>query len=171
MMNSKTWHVTDGISSGNPCGDEVWYKMDKVDNGMCHLSAVYFVNKWKHIQVLHTSSRFETRDTNILSISLTQAKASNNLKGVKVGRNGISFTHLLFANDSLSFFKKDNHSLATLQKILDWYCSVSMQCINPLKSDLFCFPNMPVEDQEALARHLKVNLVQNPSNYLGLNLS
>ena len=98
--------------------------MDKVDDGVCHLSVVYFVNKWKHVQVLHTSSRFETRDplspylfllcANILSISLTQAEASNDLKGVKVGRNGISFTHLLFANDSLLFFKKDNHSLATL---------------------------------------------------------
>ena len=28
---------------------------------------------------------------------------------------------------------------------------------------------MPVEDQETLARDLKVNLVQNPNKYLGLN--
>ena len=40
---------------------------------------------------------------------------------------------------------------------------------NPLKSELFCSPNMPTEDQEALARDLKVNLVHNPSKYLGLN--
>ena len=106
---------------------------------------------------------------NILSISLTQAETSNNLKGVKVGRNGISFTHLLFADDSLLFFKKDKHSLDTLLKILDWYFKVLRQCINPLKSDLFYSPNMPMEDQEALARDLKVNLVHNPSKYLGLN--
>ena len=41
------------------------WKMDKVDNGVCHLSVVYFVNKWKHVQVLHTSSRFETRGPSI----------------------------------------------------------------------------------------------------------
>ena len=105
---------------------------------------------------------------NILSISLTQAETLNKLKGVKVGRNGISFTHLLFADDSLLFFKKDMHSVDTLLKILDWYCKVSGQSINPLKSDLFCKPNMPMEDQEALARKLKVNLVHNPTKYLGL---
>ena len=31
----------------------------------CHLSVVYFVNKWKHVQVLHTSSRSETRGPSI----------------------------------------------------------------------------------------------------------
>lgn len=93
---------------------------------------------------------------NILSISLTQAESSNKLKGVKVGRSGISFTHLLFANDSLLFFKKDDHSLDTLQKILEWYCIVLGQCINLSKSDLYCSPNMPIEEQEALAQTLKV---------------
>ena len=106
---------------------------------------------------------------NVLSISLKQAETSNTLKGVKVGRNGVSFTHLLFSDDSLLFFKKDKQSLDTLLKILDWYCKISGQCINPLKSELFCSPNMPMEDQEALARDLKVNLVHNPSKYLGLN--
>ena len=42
---------------------------------------------------------------NILSISLSQAK---NLKKIKVGRNGLSFSHLLFVDDSLLFFRKDN---------------------------------------------------------------
>ena len=106
---------------------------------------------------------------NILSISLTQAESSNKLKGVKVGRSGISFTHLLFANDSFLFFKKDDHSLDTLQKILEWYCIVLGQCINLSKFDLYCSPNMPIEEQKALAQTLKVNLIQNPSKYLGIN--
>lgn len=28
---------------------------------------------------------------------------------------------------------------------------------------------MPIEEQEALARTLKVNLIQNPNKYLGIN--
>ena len=91
------------------------------------------------------------------------------MNGVKVGRNGCTFTHLLFADDSLLFFKKDNKSLANLKRILDWYCNLFGQCINLDKSDLFCSPNMPKDEQECLARQLQVNLVQNLSKYLGLN--
>ena len=146
---------------------------------MCYLSALHLVNKWELDQVLHPITGFETRGpfipifvllcANILSISLTQAESSNKLKGVKVGRSCISFTHLLFANDSFLFFKKDDHSLDTLQKILEWYCIVLGQCINLSKSDLYCSPNMPIEEQEALAQTLNVNLIQNPSKYLGIN--
>jgi len=56
---------------------------------------------------------------NILFISLQKAKNSKLINGVKVGRNGCTFTHLLFVDDSLLFFKKDNKSLANLKGILD----------------------------------------------------
>ena len=106
---------------------------------------------------------------NILFISLQKAKNSKLINGVKVGRNGCTFTHLLFADDSLLFFKKDNKSLANLKGILDWYYSLFGQNINLAKFDLFCSPNMPKDEQENLARHLQVHLVQNPNKYLGLN--
>lgn len=60
----------------------------------------------------------------ILTISLVQAESLNKIKGVKVGRNGLSFTQLLFVDDSLLFFRKDNKSLENIQIILDWYCFV-----------------------------------------------
>ena len=88
---------------------------------------------------------------------------------MKVGRNGLSFTHLFFADDSLLFFKKDNKTIRNLQLILDWYCSISGQKINLAKLDLYCSPNMPIEDQESLTQTLQVNLVQNPTKYLGMH--
>lgn len=96
---------------------------------------------------------------NILSLALIKAKNNRKIQGVRLGRNGVSFTHLLFANDSLLFFKRDNKSLANIQQILRWYCSISGQCVNLAKSDLFCSPNISREDQEALAASLQVNLV------------
>ena len=41
---------------------------------------------------------------NILSISLTQVEDLRKIKGIKFGRSGLSFSHLLFADDSLLFF-------------------------------------------------------------------
>ena len=56
---------------------------------------------------------------NVLSISLTQVEELKKIKGVKVGRSGLSFSHLLFADDSLLFFRKDNVSVENLQSILN----------------------------------------------------
>ena len=86
-----------------------------------------------------------------------------------MGRKGLYFTHLLFADDSLLFFRNDNHSLRNLQRILDWYSNISRQKINLGKYDNFCSPNMPKETQEAIALEIQVNLVQCPSKYLGIN--
>ena len=106
---------------------------------------------------------------NVLSLSLQKAEYDKLINGVKVGRSGCIFTHLLFADDSLFFFKKDNKSVANLKKILNWYCKISGQDINFGKSNLYCSPNMPLSEQEDLARQLHVNLVQHPSKYLGIN--
>jgi len=45
---------------------------------------------------------------NILSFSLSQAKNLKKIKEIKIGRNGLSFSHLLFVDDSLLIFRKDN---------------------------------------------------------------
>lgn len=96
---------------------------------------------------------------NILSISLSQTENQKQIQGVWVGRNGLSFSHLLFADDSLLFFKKDDKSMGNIIIILEWYCSILGQKINLAKSDLYFSPNMPAVDQESLATTLQVNLV------------
>ena len=106
---------------------------------------------------------------NILSIALLQAENQKQLQGVKIGRNGLSFTHLLFADDSLLFLKKDNKSVTKLLAILDQYCSISGQKINLAKSNLYYSSIMVAVDQESLDTTLHVNMVQNPTKYLGMN--
>ena len=106
----------------------------------------------------------------ILSISLTHAEALKKIRGIKVGRNGLVFSHLLFADDSLLFFRKDKNSIQNLQSVLEWYCSIFGQSINLAKSNVFCSPDMPMEEQVGLANSLRVNLVQQPSKYLGVHL-
>lgn len=103
---------------------------------------------------------------NILSISLTQVEDLKKIKGIKVNRNGLSFSHFLFAKDSLLFFRKDKNYVQNLQLILEWYCSISGQSINLAKSDAFYSANMPMKKQVGLVNTFKVNLVQQPSKYL-----
>lgn len=55
-------------------------------------------------------------------------------------------------DDALLFFKHDAQSLANLQHILNWYCSLLGGSINFSKSDLYCSPNM--------AEEVKINLAQ-----------
>lgn len=43
------------------------------------------------------------------------------------------------------------------------------QTINFDKSNIYCSPNIPLNTQESLASSIQVNLVQNPSKYLGIN--
>lgn len=106
---------------------------------------------------------------NILSIALIQAENRKLIKGIAIGWQGVSFTHLLFADDSLFFFQNDVSSLSNLKQIILWYCSLSGQCINFAKSDLYCSPNTPQNEQVNIANSLQVNLVQHPSRYLGIN--
>lgn len=72
-------------------------------------------------------------------------------------------------DDSLFFFQNDKTSLSNLRRTILWYYSISGQSINFNKADLFCSPNIPLDIQESLASSLQVNLVQNPSKYLGIN--
>ena len=106
---------------------------------------------------------------NILSIALIQTEDQKKIKGIKLGRNGVSFTHLFYADDSLFFFENDRQSLRNLKDIILWYSSFLGQNINFTKSDLFRSPNILSSIQESLANALQVNLVQNPCRYLGLN--
>ena len=48
-----------------------------------------------------------------------------------------------------------------------WYCSLSSQCINFAKSDLFCTLNIPPNIQQSLAENMHVTLVLMPSKHLG----
>ena len=76
---------------------------------------------------------------NVLSLSLQKAEHDKLINGVKVGRSGCTFTHMLFANDSLFFFKKDNKSVANLKRILDWYCQILVRTLTLINLTFIAF--------------------------------
>ena len=141
--------------------------MDQMDYGMCVYCSIHSSCEWCTTMSFKSAKGLRQGDplspylfllcANVLSLSLQKAEQEKLINGVRVGRNGCTFTHLLYADDSLFFFKNDNKSLVNLRCILDWYCNLSGQCINYEKSYLFCSLNMSNEEYVCLARLLNVN--------------
>lgn len=55
---------------------------------------------------------------NILSLTLIQAENQKKIKGIKVGRCGITFSRLFFVDNSLFFFQNDKSTLSNLKNII-----------------------------------------------------
>ena len=106
---------------------------------------------------------------NVLSYALIKQEQLGNLKGLKIGRAAHPLSHLLFADDSFLFFKIDNRAPSIIQQTLAWYCSLSGQCVNLDKSELYCSPNLPSTQKANLAHLLGVKSVDTLSKYLGIN--
>ena len=86
------------------------------------------------------------------------------------GRNGTKrqITHLLFADDTLVFYKDTEHQMAYLSWILAWFEALSGLRINLDKRSLI--PVGRVENEEILAIELGCKIGFLPAEYLGLPL-
>ena len=77
---------------------------------------------------------------NILSLALTKEE---NQKRNKVGRNGISFTHLFFVDDSFFFPKMIMLPSTILEKLSFGIAQFLVKALTLNKSNLFCSLNIP----------------------------
>lgn len=76
---------------------------------------------------------------NILSIALTKEENHKKIQGVKIGRNGVSFTHILFAEDSffsskmikVPFMPSKPQSCGTAHYQGKPSITISLNCIAP----------------------------------------
>ena len=86
------------------------------------------------------------------------------------GRNGTErqITHLLFADDTLVFYKDTEDQMVYLSWILAWFEGLSRLRINLDKSSLI--PLGKVENEENLAIELGCKIGYLPAEYLGLPL-
>ncbi|KAL5551657.1 hypothetical protein UlMin_001833 [Ulmus minor] len=99
---------------------------------------------------------------------LAKAELDGRLKGLKFGSNGVSVSHLLFADDSFMFLAANRSNFGVLYDILRLYCAASGQLVNFDKSEI-CFGRhvfLPV--QQDLANLFGVRLVDCHDKYLGL---
>ncbi|CAH9109352.1 unnamed protein product [Cuscuta europaea] len=103
-----------------------------------------------------------------LSALLRHSEETGRLHGVAVARGAPQISHLLFADDSLLFFKATHGEASLVKEILHDYEMASGQMINLNKSRIFFSPNVPNEHQVGLIEMLGVGLAGEEERYLGL---
>lgn len=99
---------------------------------------------------------------------LQDANATGRLYSLSFAPSGPPVSHLLFANDSLIFFRANELQFLALKDLLSVYGTTSDQCINFAKSALSFSPNVHILRQQFLPSLLDVVLVNDFGNYFGL---
>ena len=90
------------------------------------------------------------------------------IRGVSLCRNGPKLTHLLFADNSLIFYRAKEEECQSLLDVLAKYERASGQQINRAKTTLFFSKSSTEEVQGVIKDMLGVNVVRQYEKYLGL---
>ncbi|XP_058212709.1 uncharacterized protein LOC131324659 [Rhododendron vialii] len=100
---------------------------------------------------------------------LERARVRNIIKGTKLGCNGVSISHLQFADDTILFCNNDPEEMTNIKRILRCFQLMSSLRINFSKSSL-CGMNVPQDVVVVLAQIMGCKVEQLPIKYLGLPL-
>ena len=99
---------------------------------------------------------------------LKRVEIGGNLRGVSLCPAGPCISHLLFADDSLIFYRASMSNCQTIQSILQIYENASGQNINRGKTNLFFSTNTSAQTQEEIKNLLAILAIQRFEQYLGL---
>ncbi|XP_058203040.1 uncharacterized protein LOC131317509 [Rhododendron vialii] len=104
-----------------------------------------------------------------LNILLERAREKNIIKGVKLGSNGVTISHLQFADDTILFCNNDLEEMGNIKRILRCFQLMSGLKIKYSKS-FVCGVKIQREDVQALAQVMGCRVESLPIKYLGLPL-
>jgi hypothetical protein len=103
-----------------------------------------------------------------LSCLLKSQDHSSALNGIQVASTAPAVNHLLFADDSLLFFRACYEGAAEVKEVLTKYCDASGQRINMDKSSIFFSKRCPAAIKESVKMELDVNRETLSEKYLGM---
>ncbi|CAA7023627.1 unnamed protein product [Microthlaspi erraticum] len=106
--------------------------------------------------------------TEALVAQLRGAKEEGRVTGLKIARNSLAISHLLFAYDSLFFCKANVQQCAEILKIINTYGQASGQQLNTAKSSIFFGNKVPNDQRYDLKRTLGITKEGGMGMYLGL---
>ena len=99
---------------------------------------------------------------------LAKAKSAGRIHGVSICRRALTISHLLFADDSLLFYKASQKEVQVINGILQTYVDASGQCNNMEKSSVFFSNNTPEGMRDWIKVKLAIKKVAKFETYLGL---
>lgn len=105
----------------------------------------------------------------ILHHLINTANIHGKFTGIQIGKDGMNFTHLQFADDTLLFINGDDTSIYNVKSILITFQLLFGLCINFSKSELLAL-NYDQEQQEIWANKLGCRVGNWPLKYLGVPL-
>jgi hypothetical protein len=91
-----------------------------------------------------------------------------NIEELKICRRGPGISHLLFADDSLLFFKVKGDEARHIKNVLTAYEKSTGQLLNPAKSSLMLGQNVTEDEGAIVASILNVQNTSFEEKYLGL---
>ena len=103
-----------------------------------------------------------------LSALLSKSVNEGSLNGVSISRGAPEISHLLFADDTLLFFKAEEEQARRVQHILHTYERATGQSVNPAKCSIMFGPSCPEVEQERIRAVLQVVTDIFEDKYLGL---
>jgi hypothetical protein len=103
-----------------------------------------------------------------LSTLLQNAVDTHTIDPIKVCRSAPGVSHLLFADDSLLFFKAHEAQAIRIKEVLGTYASSTGQLINPAKCSIMFGEACPQDRREEIKGVLNIEQETFETKYLGL---
>jgi len=103
-----------------------------------------------------------------LSCLLNSRIQSSNLNGIKVAPSAPVVSHLLFADDSLLFFRANAENAQEINDVMNIYCRASGQQINMDKSSIHFAKGVSNRTREEIKNILNVQNESLSEKYLGM---
>ena len=86
---------------------------------------------------------------------------------VKASRNGLSFSHVFFADDLMLFAKADHKNCEAIIEVLDNFCNLVGQKVSQEKSKILFCSNVTRRRKRFIYRKLGIHATTNLGSYLG----
>ena len=99
---------------------------------------------------------------------IKKAESNDDIHGFSLCRRGPKLTHLLFANDSLLFYRANMEKCGKILEILNIYEEASGQKVNRSKTSLFFSKNTSTNVKHEIKVALGVPKIIQYERYLGL---
>ncbi|KAM0908155.1 hypothetical protein ACQ4PT_015643 [Festuca glaucescens] len=103
-----------------------------------------------------------------LSALLQKKVQEQSIQALRVCRRAPGVSHLLFADDSLLFFRANPEEAGQVQEVLNIYARSTGQLINPGKCSILFGETSSMEEREAVKQVLQVTQETFEPKYLGL---